>query len=146
MLEDSNSDSIANDPYCIDPNRGRGHPIHSAPFAGEHPQSCELGGGYRLERVPVSPASSGLYFDKCDCARESSDDVDFTVRASPTAIKKFISVRDEKVASDRFAPAPEFVFECHRSSPIRVGHGRGLGAARKFPVENHVRRDSVDED
>jgi hypothetical protein len=126
VLKASDSDAVTDYSDGVDSNGCGGHPIRSAPFTRENPQAREFRRRYCFERVPVPARATRLDLDKRDGCRESRDDVDFSVTTPPPTIENLVPVRDEKVASDDFAPAPEFMFECHCSSPIRVGYGLGI--------------------
>jgi hypothetical protein len=128
VFEAANGESVTSYSDRVDSNRCGVNLMNPTPFAGENPQSCKLGRGYRLERMPVPIGPAGFDLDKSDGSSVASNDVDFTVTAAPTSIDDLVAVRDEKIAGDGFTPSAQFVFVCHCSSPNRVGHMKSAQA------------------
>jgi hypothetical protein len=122
VFKAANGESVANYSDRVDSNRSGVNLMNPTPFAGENPQSCEFGRGYRLERVPVPISPAGFDLDKGDGSSRSRDNVNFPLTATPTAIENLVAVRSKIVGGDSFTPSAQFVFECHCSSPNRVGY------------------------
>jgi hypothetical protein len=128
MFEAANGESVTYYSDRVDSNRCGVNLMNPTPFAGEYPQSCEFGRSNRLERMPVPIGPAGFDLDKGDGSSTSRDYVDFPMTATPTSIENLVAVGHEKIAGDSFTPSAQFVFECHRSSPNRVGHMKSAQA------------------